>query len=158
VAQKNGSGGWYRTIDRIYAELTGTPKLLIPDIKGEPMVVHDEGQFYPHHNLYHVTSSTWDLRALATVLRSSIAVMFVSAYCVKMSGGFLRFQAQYLRRIRIPRWNDVTAAQREALRAASPMDLAAIDRVTFEIYGLTDIEAEVVRRVATDARVKRKDS
>jgi hypothetical protein len=158
VAQKNGSGGWYRTIDRVYAELTGTSKLLIPDIKGEPMVVHDEGQFYPHHNLYHVTSSTWDLRALATVLRSSIAVMFVSAYCVKMSGGFLRFQAQYLRRIRIPRWNDVTAAQREALRAASPMDLAAIDRVTFEIYGLTDIEAEVVRRVATDARVKRKDS
>lgn len=158
VAQKNGSGGWYRTIDRVYTELTGTSKLLIPDIKGEPMVVHDEGRFYPHHNLYYVVSSTWDLRALATVLRSSIAMLFVSAYCVKMSGGFLRFQAQYLRRIRVPRWSDVTAEQREALRAASPTDLAAIDRATYAIYGLTDAEAVVVQRVAADARVKRKDS
>jgi hypothetical protein len=113
VAQRTRAS-WYRTIDRVYPELTGTPKLLIPDIKGEPMVVLDEGQFYPHHNLYHVTSSTWDLRALATVLRSSIAVLFVSTYCVKMSGGFLRFQAQYLRRIRIPRWDDVRGAARGA--------------------------------------------
>jgi len=68
------------------------------------MVVLDEGRFYPHHNLYHVTSPAWDLRALATILRSPVAVLFVSGYCVKMAGGFLRFQAQYLRRIRIPRW------------------------------------------------------
>jgi hypothetical protein len=59
-AQKNPTG-WYRTIDRIWPELTSTPKLLIPDIKGEPTVACDEGHFYPHHNLYHVTSSTWDL-------------------------------------------------------------------------------------------------
>jgi hypothetical protein len=32
-----------------------------------------------------------------------------------MAGGFLRFQAQYLRRIRIPRWEAVSAAQRAAL-------------------------------------------
>src|SRR5690606_18685521 len=130
VAQKSAAG-WYRTIDRVYPELTGTPKLLIPDIKGEPMVVFDEGHYYPHHNLYYITSSTWDLRALATLLRSSVAVLFVSAYCVKMAGGFLRFQAQYLRRIRIPRWADVPEATRAALIAASPTDPAAIDRAAF---------------------------
>src|SRR5690606_19721603 len=32
VAQKSSS--WYRTIDRVYAPLTGTPKLLIPDFEG----------------------------------------------------------------------------------------------------------------------------
>jgi len=154
VAQKCGS--WYRTIDRVYAELTGTPKLLIPDIKGEPMVVFDDGKFYPHHNLYYVTSTTWDLRALATVLRSSVAVLFVSTYCVKMSGGFLRFQAQYLRRIRIPRWEDVTKAQRAALIAASPTDRAAIDRATFAAYGLTDEEARIAKRCADAALVHRK--
>ena len=151
---RRGGAGWYRTIDRIHGELTGTPKLLIPDIKGEPMVVYDPGHYYPHHNLYHVTSARWDLRALATILRSSISVLFVSAYCVKMAGGFLRFQAQVLRRIRVPRWDDVTAAQREALRAAGPTDLAAIDRATFAVYGLDDGEAEVVRRVAAEARVR----
>jgi hypothetical protein len=155
VARRSGSS-WYRTIDRVYTELTGTSKLLIPDIKGEPMVVHDDGGFYPHHNLYYIVSPTWELPALATVLRSSLALLFVSAYCVKMSGGFLRFQAQYLRRIRLPRWNTLNEAQREALRAASPTDLAAIDRATFAIYGLTDGEAGIVRRVAADARVKRK--
>ena len=154
VARRTAS--WYRTIDRVYAELTGTPKLLIPDIKGEPMVVLDEGKYYPHHNLYHVTSSTWDLRALATVLRSSIAVLFVSTYCVKMSGGFLRFQAQYLRRIRIPRWEAVAPAQRAALIAAAPTDRAAIDRATFAIYGLTQAEGRTVRRCADAALVRRK--
>jgi SAM-dependent methyltransferase len=156
VAQKSASG-WYRTIDRIYAELTATPKLLIPDIKGEPMVVFDEGGYYPHHNLYFVTSSTWDLRALATILRSSVAVLFVSAYCVKMAGGFLRFQAQYLRRIRIPRWADVSETTRAALIGASPTDPTAIDRAAFAAYRLTDAEAETVRRVAAEARVARKD-
>lgn len=149
---------WYRTIDRMYAELTGTPKLLIPDIKGEAMVVFDDGKFYPHHNLYYVTASTWDLRALATVLRSSIAVLFVSTYCVKMSGGFLRFQAQYLRRIRVPRWEDVIPALRAALIAAEPTDRATIDRATFAAYGLTSAEARIAQRAANAALVPRKQA
>lgn len=33
VAQKN-PGSWFRTIDRIYPDLVGVPKLLIPDIAG----------------------------------------------------------------------------------------------------------------------------
>ena len=150
------SGGWYRTIDRIYAELTGTPKLLIPDIKGEPMVVYDPGEYYPHHNLYHVTSSRWDLLALATVLRSSVGLLFVSTYCVKMSGGFLRFQAQYLRRIHVPRWDDVSADQRAALIAAPPTDRAAIDAATFAVYGLSEAEARVTRAAADAALVPRR--
>ena len=155
VAQR--SGNWYRTIDRVYAELTGTPKLLIPDIKGEPMVVFDEGKFYPHHNLYHVTSSTWNLRALATVLRSSIAVLFVSTYCVKMSGGFLRFQAQYLRRIRVPLWESIPEAKRAALIAAEPTDREAIDCATFAAYGLTESESRTTQRAANAVLVQRKE-
>ena len=37
-------------------------KLLIPDIKGEANIVYDSGRFYPHHNLYYITSTEWDLR------------------------------------------------------------------------------------------------
>ncbi|MCA9638586.1 MAG: Eco57I restriction-modification methylase domain-containing protein, partial [Myxococcales bacterium] len=90
VARRSGLAAWYRTIDRIHAGLTSTPKLLLPDIKGEAMVVHDPGGYYPHHNLYFVIvdpvadpADAWDLRALATLLRSSVAVLFVAAYCVK---------------------------------------------------------------------------
>jgi len=103
VATRNPAN-WYRTIDRIHPWLTSAPKLLIPDIKGSAHVVIEEGQYYPHHNLYYVLSGKWPLQALAAVLRSRIAYQFVALYCPPLRGGFLRFQAQYLRRIRLPQW------------------------------------------------------
>ncbi len=139
-AQKNPSG-WYRTIDRIFPALRDKPKLLIPDIKGEAHIVYEPGELYPHHNLYYVTSDTWDLRALQAVLLSSISRLFVATYSTKMRGGFLRFQAQYLRRIRLPQWRDVPDALREALRdAAIRRDLDACNRAVFTLYGLTSDE------------------
>ncbi|MBK8266628.1 MAG: hypothetical protein IPK80_35550 [Nannocystis sp.] len=103
----------------------------------------------------HDPEDTWDLRALATVLRSAIAVLFVASYCVKMSGGFRRFQAQYLRRIRIPRWRELTPAQREALRATPATDLPAIDRAVFDLYRLAPAEIAAATAAAA-ARVGRK--
>jgi hypothetical protein len=154
---KKSPSGWYRTIDRIWPELTSTPKLLIPDIKGEPTVVYDRGAFYPHHNLYFVTSDRWELPALGTVLRSSLAVLFISSYCVRMNGGFLRFQAQYLRRIRVPRWEDLSEPQRDGLRTASAsVDLDLIDAAVAAAYRLSAQEIREVRSAADEARVPRR--
>src|SRR5437764_1386986 len=83
--------------------LAGRPKLLLPDMQ---MTIHrflDEGGLYPHHNLYYVVSDVWDLRVLGGLLLSRVAQAFIEAYAVRMRGGTLRFQAQYLRRIRVPR-------------------------------------------------------
>lgn len=140
VAQK-APANWYRTIDRIYPALCSKPKLLIPDIKGEAHVVFEEGRLYPHHNLYFVTSDAWDLKALQAVLMSGIARLFVSIYSTKMRGGYLRFQAQYLRRIRIPYWAGVPGAlKRELIQAAERQDVAACNRAVFALYGLTAAE------------------
>lgn len=130
---------WYRTIDRINLDLTAKPKLLIPDIKGEAHIVYDAGEFYPHHNLYYITSSDWDLRALQTVLRTGIARLFVSVYSTRMRGGYLRFQAQYLRRIRIPRWQDVPDQTKRVLIKAS-IQKETLERAVFDLYGLTSSE------------------
>ena len=128
---------WYRTIDRITPSLAAKPKLLIPDIKGDAHIVHEDGKLYPHHNLYYVTSDTWDLRALQAVLQSGVTRMFIATYSTKMRGGFLRFQAQYLRRLRLPRWDDVSMETRGALvAAAASQDIEACNRATFELYGL----------------------
>lgn len=144
VAQRN-PGAWYRTIDRIHPELTHQPKLLIPDIKGEAHVVYEEGRLYPHHNLYYVTSRDWDLRALQAVLRSVVATLFVSAYSVRMRGGYLRFQAQYLRRIRLPLWESVPEPVRAALReAAVSGEREACDRAVFDLYQLTPEERTII--------------
>lgn len=132
---------WYRTIDRIDPGLTKRPKLLIPDIKGAPTVVYDSGQYYPHHNLYVVVSETWDLLALQTLLRSSLALLFVAAYSVRMAGGCLRFQAQYLRRIRAPFWESIPDGLRKALvSVAASRDQDEIDHVVARLFGLSSQE------------------
>jgi hypothetical protein len=116
-------------------------KLLIPDIKGEANVVYETGRYHPHHNLYYITSSEWDLKALQAVLRSGIARLFVGVYSTQMRGGYLRYQAQYLRRIRLPRWNDVPAKLREQLKeAARRGDTDECSRLIFELYGLNASE------------------
>lgn len=144
VAQKSPAN-WYRTIDRITTSLVAKPKLLIPDIKGDAQIVFEEGKLYPHHNLYFVTSEDWDLRALQAVLLSSVTRLFVASYSTKMRGGFLRFQAQYLRRIRLPHWRDVPPALRKDLKAAAEaLDLAACNRAICALYGLTPKERETL--------------
>jgi len=137
VAQKIPAN-WYRTIDRITPSLAAVPKLLIPDIKGEAHVVFEPGGLYPHHNLYYVTSEQWSLRALQAVLLSAVTRLFIATYSTKMRGGFLRFQAQYLRRVRLPAWGAVPAALRAQLEAAAvSRDIAACNRAVFELYGLS---------------------
>ncbi len=142
VAQKTPTN-WYRTIDRIYPALAAKPKLLIPDIKGAAHIVFEEGKLYPHHNLYFITAEEWDLKALQAVLKSGIASLFVSAYSTKMRGGYLRFQAQYLRRIRVPAWTSVPAKLRKQLQKAAHDPLAAQAAVA-ELYQLTDAEIDVL--------------
>ena len=113
----------------------------MPDIKGEAHVVYEDGRLYPHHNLYFITADEWDLHALQAVLLSGIARLFVGTYSTRMRGGFLRFQAQYLRRIRVPRWSDVPAKLRSDLTvAARAHDMEACNRGALELYGLTEQE------------------
>lgn len=132
---------WFRTIDRINPELATRPKLLIPDIKGEANVVFEDGRFYPHHNLYYVVSEQWDLRALQAVLLSVLTRLFIATYSTQMHGGFLRFQAQYLRRIRIPRWSSVPdGLRRDLAEAAIQRDVVACNREVFKLYGLNHDE------------------
>jgi hypothetical protein len=147
VAKKSPKA-WFKTIDRIYPSLTATPKLVIPDIQGEPQVAYDPGEYYPHHNLYYITSQTWDLHALQTVLRSSLANAFVATYSLRMRGDCLRFQAQYLRRIRLPQWNELLEETKaELIALATSEDTTQIDDVVRELYGL---DADAWHRLCSD--------
>ena len=115
--------------------------MLIPDIKGEAHIAYECGNLYPHHNLYFVTTTEWDLRALQAVLLSEVSRLFVATYSTKMRGGFLRFQAQYLRRIRLPKWSDVPTDLQTRLReAAIERDLQACNFAAFDLYRLSTEE------------------
>src|SRR3546814_1972298 len=67
--------------------------------------------------------------------------MIIATYCTRMAGGFLRFQAQYLRRLRLPRWERVSEANRAALRAADGFDdMDVVDAPVFALFGLSEEE------------------
>jgi hypothetical protein len=144
VARKDPAH-WYRTIDRITPSLAYKPKLLIPDIKGEAQVVYEEGRLYPHHNLYYVVAETWELRALQAVLLSNLTRLFIATYSTKMRGGFLRFQAQYLRRIRLPRWEAISQDMRSRLSSAAEiLDISACNAAVADLYELTANERQAL--------------
>ncbi|MEU8052213.1 Eco57I restriction-modification methylase domain-containing protein [Micromonospora haikouensis] len=128
---------WYRTIDKVDHSLTGRAKLLLPDMKLTIHPVLDEGHLYPHHNLYYIVSDAWDLRVLGGLLLSAVAQAFIEAYAVRMRGGTLRFQAQYLRRIRVPRFETISERDRALLSDAfDRRDSAAATTIAARIYGI----------------------
>ncbi|MDE0495470.1 MAG: N-6 DNA methylase [Acidimicrobiaceae bacterium] len=134
---RNRPESWYRTIDRVDPDLQSRPKLLLPDLKSAAHPVLDTGDFYPHHNLYYVVSDKWDLEVLGGLLLSDIANLFVGAYCVKMRGGTYRFQAQYLRKIRVPAPDSIDAVDASALaQTFRSRDRAAATDVAAALYGI----------------------
>lgn len=137
--------GWYKTIDRVNPSLTHTRKLFIPDIKNRLEPVLDEGETYPHHNLYFIESEEWDLEVLGGVLLSKFCQFFVESYGVRMRGGYLRFQAQYLRRIRVPDPKTLSSTQSDELREAfRHRDRDRATLMAGEIYGISPRMMEAV--------------
>jgi adenine-specific DNA-methyltransferase len=112
-------------------------KLYLADMKLQATPFLDRGTTYPHHNLYFVVSERWDMEILGGLLLSKIAELFVSSYCVKMRGGTLRFQAQYLRRVRVPDPDAIPARLADRIRAAfRAYDRGAATAAALEAYGV----------------------
>lgn len=146
VAKKNNASKWYRTIDRIYPGLQLKQKLLIPDIKGSNHIVKDNGEYYPHHNLYYLLPGKWNIDILRTVLMSSIAKFFIWSYSVKMRGDCLRYQAQYLRKICLPEFSHLTEQQIISLKKEGTVqNLDELDQVVAEIFGLNYNELALIQ-------------
>ena len=81
------------------------------------------------------------MQALQAVLLSDLTRLFIATYSTRMRGGFLRFQAQYLRRIRLPQWGGVSVDLRTRLVAgAVALDIAACNAAVAELYSLTEQE------------------
>ncbi|SES88734.1 Eco57I restriction-modification methylase domain-containing protein [Hymenobacter actinosclerus] len=136
VAKKNPQA-WCRTIDKVDEPLYRRPKLYIPDIKNTLFPVLDQGETYPDHNLYFITSDHWDLEVLGGLLLSDLGTFFVECYGVRMRGGYLRMQAQYLRKIRVPAPAAILPPQADALRQAfRTRDVAAATVAAVAVYGI----------------------
>jgi len=73
-------------------------------------------------------------------LRWFVNNLFVGAYCVKMRGGCYRFQAQYLRRIRVPDPASISRSDAKMLaRAFAQRDVEAATNAAVRVYGVKEL-------------------
>jgi methylase of polypeptide subunit release factors len=132
---------WFKTIDRVYEDRAKREKLLIPDISSGSVVVYDAGKYHPNNSIYYICSNCWNLHALRVVLLSNVTSIFISTYSTKIANGYLRFQAQHLRRIRLPIWESVDEGLRERMIEAGMSNNEAVFSIlTYELYGLSNGE------------------
>lgn len=144
---KRRPNAWYRTIDRVDPLLQEKDKLVMPDIKAHSNPVLDLGDTYPHHNLYFVVSGAWDLEVLGGLLLSDVANALIGAYCVKMRGGTYRFQAQYIRRMRVPKPQSIDHVLQRALATAfQHHDREAATEAAAAVFGIERTMVEAALR------------
>lgn len=142
---KSNPQRWFKTIDRVYPERAQSSKLLIPDIKSAFTVIYDDGYFHPNNSIYYICSNSWNLFALKAVLLSGIGLLFIQAYSTKVAGGHLRFQAQHLRRIRIPYWHDVEENLKNALAIAGKDNNVEESRqLICQLFDLTEKDKQML--------------
>lgn len=146
---KKNPNFWYKTIDRINEELTFKRKILIPDIKCDSSsIVVENGAFYPHHNLYWIIPDDWDIDCLAYVLKNGLAALYVKAFSNKLGGGYFRFQAQYLKMIRLPRWGDLNEMTKKLISSNLNCDDNLINcEIYMRLFNLKKNEAEMLLRM-----------
>jgi len=135
VSKKNPSH-WYRTIDKVNADLTAAPKIILPDITGNTLIHIDEGNYYPHHNLYYITGKDIHaLELLAAILMSNFVREQLSEMGNKMNGGYPRWQSQNIKKLKVPYLDSIPEDIATSIRTAyRDQDLDSIN-------GLVNLES-----------------
>lgn len=134
VAKKNPNK-WYSTIDKIRPGVLERKKLLIRDMSSRPEPIFDEGNLYPHHNLYFLISDEWDLEVLGGILISDVIFDMMKSQSVEMRGKVIRNQAQYLRKIKVPHYSTIPNDERQRLKVAfRNYDHSEATRICERIY------------------------
>ena len=128
VSKKNPKK-WYKTIDRITTDLTKQDKIILPDISGNTHLFIDQGNYYPHHNLYYITGRSYDkLVLLAAILMSDFVKSQLCELGNKMNGGYPRWQSQNLKKLRVPIIDAIPEnSAKEIVRAYEARDYSKID-------------------------------
>ena len=142
IAKKNPKF-WYKTIDKINLELLSKPKILLPDLAGSKFLHIDIGKFYPHHNVYYITHDDINkLKILACLLMSEFTKNQLSQIGIRMNGGLPRYQAQTLKKIRLPIIDNLEESTfNKLLESYNDKDLKEINEIVEEyctqycIYG-----------------------
>lgn len=130
---------WYKTIDKAKLDLIKCPKLLLPDMKKCKKIVLDPGKFYPHHNVYYITDSDFNfLKVLGAFLMSNFVEKQLSEISVSMRGGYVRWQCQNLKKIRIPKLQSLS--NEDKLNLTKLFDSTNLNKINEKVSQIVNLQ------------------
>lgn len=109
------SDDWWRTIDSVPAIWAEAPKLLLPELCREARTTLDAVGAVPAHSLYAIWPGHWPAVALQRVLNAGLLELTAIATAPRLKHGWFRFYKRFLVRTPLPRWMDLSQADRNAL-------------------------------------------
>ncbi len=137
--RKAGSYKWYEIQDNIaYYKEFEQPKIIYPDIAKEPKFTWDENDFFLGNTAYIMPSSE---KWLVGFLNSRTVWWFYSNISSTIRGGFVRFIAQYMKQLPIPK---VSSSMENSI--SGNIDKLLGDLETLQVNHL---EQEIDARVAS---------
>lgn len=118
---------WYRTIDKVRPEEIAADKIIVAGLSEHARIGLSRSPCQPGNALYTLRSEDWPLPELARLLRAGVLDLFAQVLATRMRSGVKRFDGYLLSQVRVPRWEDLTATQRQAFanEAASDADIIA---------------------------------
>lgn len=149
--RKTGPYKWYEIQDTVdYYENFEKNKILWPGITSEiNAFAYDQNQFYGNDNNHLIITED---KALLGILNSSLIKFYISNIADFVRGGFIRLKISYIKTVPIPEnknnlKNEISLLVEKRLKAESDISVAIeaeIDRLVYELYGLTEDEIGIV--------------
>ena len=156
AGRKPGPYKWYEIQDSVeYFTLFEAPKIVWPNLQNKNKFLFDEDGRYI--NAPGVIFPTEELYLLA-FLNSPIVWYFLTNICVVRNGGFIEVKPQYFEQIPIPEISDETkiiltekvnqilAFKKTDTNADTSVLEKEIDRLVYELYGLTEEEIKIIEQ------------
>ena len=141
---------WWELRSCAYYDSFLAPKIMYPDIAQHSKFLLDESSSLSSNTTYFIPSSDYCLLGL---LNSKLLWWFYGTITSSIQGGFVRYFSQYMEQLPIPPATDTQQAPiiervQKILAAPDSTEVpkleAEIDRLVYELYGLTDEEITVV--------------
>ncbi|MCX6244883.1 MAG: Eco57I restriction-modification methylase domain-containing protein [Bacteroidetes bacterium] len=144
---------WWELRNCAYYDLFKQPKIIFPNLQNSNKFAFDETGTYL--NAPSVFIPTTD-KALLGILNSKLIWYFLTSICVIRSGGFIEVKPQYFEQIPIPeisneakqtlteKVNQILFAKKISPIADTSALEKEIDKLVYELYGLTEVEIRIV--------------
>ncbi|MBK8701228.1 MAG: Eco57I restriction-modification methylase domain-containing protein [Saprospiraceae bacterium] len=144
---------WWELRNCAYYDLFEKPKIIFPNLQNNNKFAFDDKGIYLNAPAVFLPTSD---KALLAILNSKVVWHFLKSICVIRSGGYIEVKPQYFEQIPIPDIDvkvqtklsvlvDTAIQERAKNQQVDITDQEAqIDRLVYELYGLSEEEIKIV--------------